>query len=183
MSWKKLAKRFGIVVLVLLLVAEVCMELRYPCDELSVTSKDMEKILRQAPEVSITEEDRTMMAELLAVPSVQALVENGENGDVRAWEDSGLEEAAGKYLDAGSAESLNVSALFDEGGSVVFAGWREEEGIFYLQEGPEEGAYYKLYSPKRGRTYENWNNERAQKSEVHRRWFAWLRDGLWKDEG
>ena len=94
-----------------------------------------------------------------------------------------MEEAAGKYLDPESAESLNVSALFDEGGSVVFAGWREEEGIFYLQEGPEEGAYYKLYSPKRGRTYENWNNERAQKSEVHRRWFAWLRDGLWKDEG
>ena len=144
MNWKKLAKRFGIVVLVLLLVAEVCMELRYPCDELSVTSKDTEKILRQAPEVSITEEDRTMMEELLAVPSVQALVESGENGDVRAWEDSGLEEAAGKYLDPESAESLNVSALFDEGGSVVFAGWREEASIFYLQEGPEEWAYYKL---------------------------------------
>ena len=181
MNWKKLARKCGIAVLVLLLGAEVCMELRYPCDELSVTSEDTEKILRQAPEVSITEEDRTMMAELLAVPSVQALVESGENGDVRAWEDSGLEEAAGKYLDPESAESLNVSALFDEGGSVVFAGWREEEGIFYLQEGPEEGAYYKLYSPKRGRTYENWNNERAQKSEVHRRWFAWLRDGMWKE--
>ena len=130
MNWKKLARKCGIAVLVLLLGAEVCMELRYPCDELSVTSKDTEKILRQAPEVSITEEDRTMMAELLAVPSVQARVESGENGDVRAWEDSGLEEAAGKYLDPESAESLNVSALFDEGGSVVFAGWREEEGIF-----------------------------------------------------
>ena len=118
MNWKKLVRKCGIAVLVLLMGAEVCMELRYPCDELSVTSKDTEKILRQAPEVSITEEDRTMMA----VPSVQALVESGENGDVRAWEDSGLEEAAGKYLDPESAESLNVSALFDEGGSVVFAG-------------------------------------------------------------
>ena len=183
MNWKKLARKCGIAVLVLLLGAEVCMELRYPCDELSVTSTDTEKILRRTPEVVITEEDKALMEELLAVPSVQALVESGENGDVRAWEDSGLEEAAGKYLDPESAESLNVSALFDEGGSVVFAGWREEEGIFYLQEGPEEGAYYKLYSPKRVRTYENWNNERAQKSEVHRRWFAWLRDGLWKDEG
>ena len=129
MNWKKLARKCGIAVLVLLLGAEVCMELRYPCDELSVTSKDTEKILRQAPEVSITEEDRTMMEELLAVPSVQALVESGENGDVRAWEDSGLEEAAGKYLDPESAESLNVSAMSLEDGSVVFAGWREEAKI------------------------------------------------------
>ena len=182
MNWKKLVRKCGIAVLVLLLGAEVCMELRYPCDELSVTSKDTEKILRQAPEVSITEEDRTMMAELLAVPSVRELLEGGENGDIHAWEDPGAAEAAGKYLDAESVESLTVSALFDEVGSVVFAGWREEEGLFYLQEGPEEGAYYKLYSPKRGRTYENWDNERAQRSEVHRRWFAWLRDGLWKDE-
>ena len=157
------------------------MELRYSCKELSITSKDTEKILRQTPEVSITEEDRAMLAELLAVSSVRELLEGGENGDIHAWEDPGAAEAAGKYLDAESVESLTVSALFDEGGSVVFAGWREE-GLFYLQEGPEEGAYYKLYSPKRGRTYENWDNERAQRSEVHRRWFAWLRDGLWKDE-
>ncbi len=178
---KKLAgKRILIVLLLVLLGVEVRMELRYPCDELSVTSRDTEKILRQAPEVVITEEDKALMAELLAVPSVQALVESGENGNVHAWEEPGAAEAAGKYLNAESAESLTVSALFDEGGSVVFAGWREE-GVFYLQEGPEEGAYYKLYSPKRGRTYENWDNEQAQKSEVHRRWFAWLRDGLWKE--
>ncbi len=182
MDWKRMGKRVLVVLFLVLLGLEVCMELRYPCDELSITSKDTEKILRQMPEVSITEEDRSMLAELLAVPSVRALVESGENGDVRAWEDSGLAAAAGKYLDAESAESLTVSALFDEGGSVVFAGWREEKSTFYLQEGPEEGAYYKLYSPKRGRTYENWDNERAQRSEVHRRWFAWLRDGLWKDE-
>ena len=181
MDWKRMGKRVLVVLFLVLLGLEVCMELRYPCDELSITSKDTEKILRRTPEVSITEEDRTMMAELLAVPSVQALVESGENGDVRAWEDSGLEEAAGKYLDPESAESLNVSALFDEGGSVVFAGWREEASIFYLQEGPEEGEYYKIYAPKRGISYENWDNERAQKSEVHRRWFAWLRDGMWKE--
>ena len=171
-----------IILLLVLLGVEVYMELRYSCKELSITSKDTEKILRQTPEVSITEEDRAMLAELLAVSSVRALLEGGENGDIHAWEDPGAAEAAGKYLDAESVESLTVSALFDEVGSVVFAGWREEEGLFYLQEGPEEGAYYKLYSPKRGRTYENWDNERAQRSEVHRRWFAWLRDGLWKDE-
>lgn len=181
MEWKTLLKRFLTVLLLVLLGVEVRMELRYPCDELSVMSKDTEKILRRVPEVSITEEDRALMAELLEVPSVQALVESGETGDVRAWEEPALAEAAEKYLDAESAQSLNVSALFHEDESVVFAGWREEKSLFYLQEGPEEGAYYKLYAPKRGRTYENWDNERAQKSEVHRRWLAWLRDGLWKD--
>lgn len=180
MNWKKLLKRLLTALLLVLLGLEVCMELRYPCDEISVVSTDTEKILRRTPEVVIMEEDKALMAELLAVPSVQALVESGENGDVHAWEEPALAEAAGKYLDAESAESLAVSALFDEGGSVVFAGWREE-GVFYLQEGPEEGAYYKLYAPKRGKSYENWDNERAQKSEVHRRWFAWLRDGMWKD--
>lgn len=182
MDKKITGKRILTVLLLVLLGLEVCMELRYPCDELSITSTNTEKILRQTPEVSITEEDKALMAELLAVSSVQALVESGENGDVYAWEEPTLAEAAEKYLDAESAESLNVSALFDEDGSIVFAGWREVESIFYLQEGPEEGAYYKFYRPKRGVSYENWDNERAQKSEVHRRWLAWLRDGMWKDE-
>ena len=67
---KKLAgKRILIVLLLVLLGVEVRMELRYPCDELSVTSRDTEKILRRAPEVVITEEDKALMAELLAVPS------------------------------------------------------------------------------------------------------------------
>lgn len=183
MDWKKLLKRFLTALLLVLLGVEVCMELRYPCDELSVMSKDTEKILRRVPEVSITEEDRALMAELLEVPSVQALVESGESGYVLAAEDQEVKNTAGKYLGEESAEDLNVNALFfDEDGCVVYLGWMdEEEQKFYLQAGPEEGEYYKLYSPKRGRTYENWDNQRAQKSVVHRRWLAWLRDGLWKD--
>ena len=47
-----------IILLLVLLGVEVYMELRYSCKELSITSKDTEKILRQTPEVSITEEDR-----------------------------------------------------------------------------------------------------------------------------
>ena len=96
MDWKRIGKRFLIVLLLVLLGLEVCMELRYPCDELSVTSTDTEKILRRTPEVVITEEDKALMAELLAVPSVQALVESRENGDVYAWEEPGVAEAAGK---------------------------------------------------------------------------------------
>ena len=91
-----------IILLLVLLGVEVYMELRYSCKELSITSKDTEKILRQTSEVSITEEDRAMLAELLAVSSVRELLEGGENGDIHAWEDPGAAEAAGKYLDAES---------------------------------------------------------------------------------
>lgn len=181
MDWKGTGKKILIVLLLALLGLEVCMELRYPCDENFIASTDTEKILRRIPEVVITEEDKVLMAELLAVPSVQELLEGGETGDVDAWEEPALAEAAGKHLDAESAGGLNVSAIFSEDGSVVFAGWREEAGLFYLQVGPKEGAYYKFYHPKRGTSYENWDNERAQKTVVRRRWFAWLRDGMWKD--
>lgn len=181
-NWKKVDRLIVILILVLLGV-EAVMELRYPCDELSITSTNTEKILRRTPEVVITEEDKALLSELMAVPSVQALVEGGESGDVHAWEEPGVAEAAEKYLNAESAESLSVSTLFFKDGYEVFLGWRDGKKIFYLQMRPEgDGAeYYKICSPKKGTSYENWDNERAQKSEVHRRWFAWLRDGMWKD--
>lgn len=183
-NWKKV-DRFIIILILVLLGVEVVMELRYPCDELSVVSTNTEKILRRTPEVSITEEDKALMEELLAVPSVQALVESGENGTVFAKEDPAVKDAAGKYLGEESAGDLNVNAVSYEDGFAVYLSWiDEEEHIFCLQkklEGDGE-EYYKLYSPKRGKiSYDNWDNERAQKYEVHRRWLAWLRDGMWKD--
>ena len=116
----------------------------------------------------------------MALPSVQGLLESGESGDLPASENPDIRDTAGTYLDGESAESLNFSAMFLEDGSLAYTSWQRGKGIFYLQADPEEGAYYKLYAPKRGKSYENWDNERAQESEVHRRWFAWLRDGMWK---
>lgn len=182
-NWKKVDKLIVMLILVLLGV-EVVMETRYSCDEISITSTNTEKILRRTPEVSITEEDKALMAELMELSSVKELLKSGESGTVFAKEDPGVKSTAGKYLGEESAEDLNVNASFYEDGHVVYLGWiDEEEQIFCFQMKPEgDGAeYYKLYVPKRGRTYENWDNERAQKSEVHRRWFAWLRDGMWKD--
>lgn len=183
-NWKNAAKRILIVLLLVLLGGEVYMEIHFGCHELSITSTDTEKILRQTPEVFITEEDKAMMAELLAVPSVQALVESGESGTVFAREDPEVKDVAGKYLGEESAENLNVNASFYEDGHVVYLGWIDEkEQILCFQMKPEEDgpAYYKLYSPKRGTSYENWDNESARKGEVRRRWLAWLRDGMWKE--
>lgn len=181
MNWKTAFKRILIVLLLVLLGVEVCMELRYPCSEIFITSTNTERILRRVPEAVITEEDKDLMAELLSLPSVQRLLDGEESGDLPASENPDIRETAGRYLDAESAESLSFSTVFLEDGSLTCAGWQKEESIFYLQAGPEEGAYYKLYAPRRGKSYENWDNERAQKSEVHRRWLAWLRDGMWKD--
>lgn len=183
MNWRAVCRRSLTVLLVILLGVEVWMELRYPCDELSVTSTDTVGILRRVPEAAVTEEDRALMAELTELSSVKELLESGESGTVFASEDPDVKSIAGKYLGEESAGDLNVNASFYEDGHVVYLGWMEGEQIFCLQKKPEgDGAeYYKLYAPRRGVSYENWDNERAQKSEVHRRWFAWLRDGMWKD--
>ena len=59
---KRLLKTTILVLLLVLLGVELCMELRYPCKEAAVVSKDTEAILRRAPEVEITEENRAMVA-------------------------------------------------------------------------------------------------------------------------
>ena len=111
-------------------------------------------------------------------------MKDGENGCIDASEDQDVGATVKEYLSGEEAGSLSVSALFlKDGSSVTYMSWEKGESWFYLQVTPKENgpAYYKLYSPRRGSTYENWDNERAQKSEVHRRWFAWLRDGMWKE--
>ncbi len=182
-NWNTIGKRLLIVLLLVLLGLEAVMEIRYSCDELSITSTDTEKILRRVPEAVITEENKALWAELVELPSVQGLLEGGENGELYASEKPDIAAAAGKYLNEEEAGSLFIGALFFEDGFSAYMSWREGRSFSYLQITPEEGgaAYYKIYVPRRGISYENRNGERAQKSEVHRRWFAWLRDGMWKE--
>ncbi len=182
-DWKKIGKWLLLGLLLVLLGLEAVMETRYGCHELSITSTDTEKILRRAPEVSITEEDRALMAELMELSSVQELLESGESGTLSAAEDPDVQNIAGTYLGEENVEDLSVNAVSYEDGYAAYLSWMEEKQIFCLQVKLEgNGAeYYKLYAPKRGVSYENWDNERAQKGEVHRRWFAWLRDSMWKE--
>lgn len=184
MSWKPFLKRALAVLLLVLLGAEVYMEFRYPCDEIFIASTDTKKILRRVPEAVITEEDKALWAELLELPSVQGLLEGGEDGYLYASENPDVAAAAEEYLSGEEAGSLSVNVLFvQDGSSVTYISWKEGGSFSFLQITPEESGpvYYKIYCPKRGTSYENWDNEQAQKSEVHRRWFAWLRDGLWKE--
>ena len=51
---KKILKKIALVLLLILLGIEVCMEMRYSCDEAVVTSENTEAILRRVPEVEIT---------------------------------------------------------------------------------------------------------------------------------
>ncbi len=120
MDRKKVLKRGFTILLLVLLGVEACMELRYPCSELSVTSRDTEKILRRTPEAAITEEDRAMMAELLALPSVQGLLESGESGDLPASENPDIRDTAGTYLDGESAESLAPGRYVEGRGVSVY---------------------------------------------------------------
>lgn len=178
---KKILKTTALVLLLILLGVELCMELRYPSDEIAVTSKDTESILRRTPEVEITEEDRAMVEAFSSCAAVQKLLENGENGDLSAAEDPELMAAAERYISPESAATVLVSALFDEESPSLYVNWQNSDGHrFFLEENRQgnERTYCKIYAPKRKLSYENWDNERAQKSVVRRRWLAWLRDDL-----
>lgn len=177
---KKILKTTVLVLLLVLLGVGLCMEIRYPCKELAVTSKDTEVILRRTPEVVITEEDRATVEDLSQCAVVQSLLEGGENGDLSAADYPELMEAADRHLSPESAATVVVSAIFYEGNPSLYVNWTDGGGhTLVLGKGRDDEEYYKLYRAGRKNTYENWDNERAQKSVIRRRWLGWLRDDLW----
>lgn len=177
---KKILKTTALVLLLILLGIELCMELRYPCEELAVTSKDTESILRRTPEVEITEEDRAMVEDLSQCAVVQSLLKGGENGDLSAADHPELMEAADRHLSPESAATVVVSAIFYEENPSLYVNWTDGEGHTLVLGKERDGeGYYKLYRAGRKNIYENWDNERAQKSVIRRRWLGWLRDDLW----
>lgn len=181
---KKIFKEVILALLLILLGVEIHMETRYHCDEAVVTSKDTESILRRAPEVEVTEEDRTMVEDFFQCAAVQELLESGGNGDLPAAEHPELMAAADRHLSPESAATVVVSGIFYEGSPSLYINWTDG-GCHRLvlgkaRDGGEE-EYYKLYRAGRKSIYENWDNERAQKTAVRRRWFSWLRDRMWED--
>lgn len=177
-------RRFRILLLFALFTAllsiEVCMELRYARNEPVVTSEDTASVLRQFPQVEITEEDRAMMQDFFQCAAVGELLESGGSGDVSAVSEPELRAAAERYLSRESAASVIVNKIFYEGGPSLSISWTEDEGnhMFILEKEIDDGKrrYYKAYTPEQGTIYKNWDNERAQEVVFRRRWFAWLRD-------
>lgn len=181
---KKILKTTIPVLLLVLLGVELCMEIWYPGEEVAVVSKDTESILRRTPEVEITEGDRAMVETLSQCAAVQELLESGESGDLPAAEYPELMEAADGCLPPESAATVIVSAIFYEGNPSLYVNWTDGGNhrlVLAKERGSAEEAYYKLYSAGRKHVYENWDNERAQKTVVRRRWFAWLRDRMWEE--
>lgn len=180
---KKILKGIVLALLLILLGVEVSMEIRYSCNEVVVTSENTEAILRRVPEVEITEDDRAMVEDLSQCAAVQELLESGENGDLSAADDPELMEAADRHLSPESAATVVVSAIFYEENPSLYVNWTDGGGHMMVLGKERDGAgseYYKLYRTGKKRVYENWDNERAQKSVIRRRWLAWLRDRMWE---
>ena len=180
---KKILKKIALVLLLILLGIEVCMEMRYSCDEAVVTSENTEAILRRVPEVEITEEDREMVEAFFRCAAVQDFLEGGESKELSAAENPELMETADRYFSPESAVTAVVSVIFYEESPSLYVNWQDGDGHRLFLEKLREGGewdYYKLYVPKQKTVYENWDNERARKIVVRRRWLAWLRDGMWE---
>lgn len=176
---KKILKGIALTLLLILLGIEVCMEMRYSCDEAVVTSENTETILRRVPQVKITEEDRAMTEAFSRCGAVRELLESGESGDLSAAEEPELMALADQYLPPESAATVVVSAIFYEESSSLYVNWKDGDGhLFFIEKLGDwsQEDYYKMYSPNRKSAYESWDNERAQKTVVRRRWLAWLRD-------
>lgn len=178
-DWKKISINLVVALLLILMGVEFCMELRYPCSEAAVASNNTEAILRRVPEVEITEAEMAMLEEFSRYAVVQELLESGESGYLSAAEEPELMSAADRYLPLESAAAVVVNGIFYEESSFLNVNWEDGDGhrVFLekVRDGSEEN-YYKLYSVSRRTFYENWDNERAQKNVVRRRWLAWLRD-------
>ena len=181
---KKILKGIALALLLILLGIEVCMEMRYSCDEAVVTSENTEAILRRVPEVEITEEDRDLVEAFSRCTAVRELMESGESGDLSAAENPKLMEAAESQLSPESAAAVVVSVIFYEENPSLYINWTDG-GDHRLVLGKErdgaESRYYKLYRAGRKKFYENWDNEQARKTVVRRRWLAWLQDRMWED--
>lgn len=183
MEWRRRALKIGLIMAAaVLLGVEIYMESHFQYREGYIASEDTASILREVPEVKITEEDRALMAEVLALPSVRELLESGGAGTISAAGDPEVAEAAGEHLSGESARFLDVSVTSYEDGAVVDLGWMDGGRTFFLETAGDGAGYYKFYSPKQGTSYDNWDNERAQQVKVRRRWLAWLRDRVWEDE-
>ncbi len=176
-------------VILLLIGVEVCMEARFPCEEIVLKSESLDAIFSEYPEAEIMEKDRAVFEELCCCDGVKDLLDGGKNGFLFAVEDPDVRTVAEPYLGTERVDSLTVNVVFQKNGEVTKAlNWGETgEEIFWIQEtgSVAEKEYYKVCSfgsfPGGRTIYENWNNERARKSVTQRRWFAWLRDRMWED--
>lgn len=188
-NWKKISETLIVVSLLVLLGVEFYMEYHFSTDEIILKSEDAAAILRGTPEAEITEEDKAFLEEIFRCPSVQGLLDGGENGVLYAADDKDMKTAAERYLSTDGAETLSADVVFQENGKIRTLHWLEsEKEIFYLQqtEYGEGTEYYKLYALHGlfvGRTtYNNWDNERVKEYMVRHRWFAWLWDRMGEDE-
>lgn len=189
-GWRKWLRRAGWTAFGLILCFVTLCELRNPVEEVVVVSEDTEKILRQVPEVEITEADRELLEDLLRCPGVKALLEKDEISDLRSEEDPELAATAEAYLGSEISGSASVSVLpaREDGSQPLIFTWRNSESEISIVERTERDGdveYYKCYgrdewNGRRG-VYENFDNERAQKSTGRRRWFAYFRDRMWED--
>lgn len=186
-DWKRIVKTLIVVSLLVLLGVESYMEVHFSTDEVVLKSEDAAAILRGTPKAEIAEEDKAFLEEIFRRPSVQGLLDGGENGVLYAADDQDMKAAAERYLSKDGVETLSASVAIQENGKIgtLRLHWLEnEKEVFYLQQtgDGEETGYYKLYAVDGlfgGRTvYDNWDNERATEHVIRRRWFAWLRDRM-----
>ena len=178
-----MGKRDRIINIVLILLAVLtCLELFHWGDRrISRLSDNTEAILRQDPDVRITEEERELMEDLLLCSPLREAADSGEGVDVILAECPEVAALLEKRLGQEVADTSFLSVHPTGGGTELI--WIRDptakKQVSLSRVAREDGISYFKFCSKGGFLgtkvlYENWNNERVHKSLAHHDWFSWL---------
>jgi hypothetical protein len=181
---KSPVKRKLFCIFALLVIAAVTVvayyEIHFDTDEVVTVNISEEKILKEMPDIALTETDYAFGERVLADPAVISAMEKGESRDLP---EETVAELFADYLPEGA-----VSQGIAVHQKIVYCGYLQNEKqsvwLTFFQNG--EYGPYKTITVYRGNgktfnvTYEN-QAGKLQKLKMSHRWFAYLRDRVWKE--
>ncbi len=181
-DWKRVGVLIAAAMLILIGV-EVCMEARYSCHELSQVKISDEKILKEMPDIVLTDADAALGERVLSAPRVAEALGIKEGVDLAKDEAAllfwdYLPEDTGPKSICAFQNSVICEYLEGENKRIVLTFFQDHEYGPYKTIGLYSGGD----APRRECRviYENQAGE-LKKMRVQRRWFAWLRDRMWED--
>lgn len=173
---------FGVGVPLLLIVAVVVAyyEIHFDTDEAVSVNISEEKILKEMPDIALSETDYAFGEQVLADPEVVSAMEKGESV---ALSEETVAELFADYLPR-DAVSQGISVVQRSVYCSYLQNKEKSVGLIFVQDG-EYGPYKTItVYPGIGKTvnavYEN-KAGKLQKLKLRHRWFAYLRDRMWEE--
>lgn len=178
---KKLFLAAGIVVLLVVGVLAY-FETHFTCYEYKEIQISDEKILKEMPDIALTDADLALGETLLSTPEV---IETMEAGEIVSLPDALAEQLADGYLPE-DLELFDISVLENAVYFDYFETPKKRVMLAFFKDdayGPQKSiALYRDRGDDSSLRFV-YSNDRGKLSKIKesRRWFAYFRDRMWKD--